>query len=131
VVQQVIQFQDLSPVSVLCLDRIVVDRGDRRLQLVGQRGIGQPRGHRRRCVHLQWRSRRPGRVFAAAQSDGVSPLTWYLIIANASLWIVWGIAPHDYVAGIPSLITLPAASIVVARSPEQKRSPSCLKSTHS
>ena len=24
------------------------------------------------------------------RGDGVSPLTWYLVIANAGLWILWG-----------------------------------------
>ncbi len=56
------------------------------------------------------------RCIRSRQSDGVSPLTWYLIIANAGLWILWGAASHDYIAGIPSVVTLPAASIVVVRS---------------
>lgn len=61
------------------------------------------------------------RCIRSRQSDGVSPLTWYLIIANASLWILWGLMSHDYVAGIPSLVTLPAASIVVFRSHLSRR----------
>lgn len=44
---------------------------------------------------------------------GVSAGSWWLTLANATLWLVWAVMAQAWAAGIPSLVNAPMAIVIL------------------
>jgi uncharacterized protein with PQ loop repeat len=54
-------------------------------------------------------------VLTTDRLDGVSAATYWIVLANATVWASWSILAAEYAAGVPSLVNGPAAVLILAR----------------
>ena len=47
--------------------------------------------------------------------DGVSSTTYWLVLANATVWGIWALFAEQYAAGVPALVNGPAAVLIITR----------------
>jgi uncharacterized protein with PQ loop repeat len=47
--------------------------------------------------------------------DGISPGTYWIVLANASVWITWSLLTGELAVGAPALINGPAAVLILHR----------------
>lgn len=55
------------------------------------------------------------RTLGHANLSGVSSATWWLTLINSALWALWALLADAPIAGIPSLVTGPAAAFILYR----------------
>ena len=55
------------------------------------------------------------RTIHAKQLDGISPATYWLVLANAAAWIAWSLLTGEYAAGVPALVNGPVAIVILHR----------------
>jgi uncharacterized protein with PQ loop repeat len=47
--------------------------------------------------------------------DGISSVSYWLVLANAAAWTAWSLLTGEYVAGVPALINGPIAIVILHR----------------
>jgi uncharacterized protein with PQ loop repeat len=55
------------------------------------------------------------RVLRAERLDGISALTYWIVLINAAVWAAWSLLTGEYAAGAPALINGPAAILILRR----------------
>ena len=61
------------------------------------------------------------RALRTNQLEGPSPATYWLTLANATVWAVWALVTGHLAAGVPALVNGPAAVLVLARLEADRR----------
>jgi uncharacterized protein with PQ loop repeat len=47
--------------------------------------------------------------------DGISPGTYWIVLANATVWVTWSLLTGEFAVGAPALINGPAAVLILHR----------------
>jgi uncharacterized protein with PQ loop repeat len=55
------------------------------------------------------------RVLRAERLDGISVLTYWIVLINAAVWAAWSLLTGELAAGAPALINGPAAILILHR----------------
>lgn len=51
----------------------------------------------------------------AERLDGISPGTYWIVLANATVWVIWSMLTGELAVGAPALINGPAAVLILHR----------------
>jgi uncharacterized protein with PQ loop repeat len=51
----------------------------------------------------------------AERLDGISPGTYWIVLANATVWVTWSLVTGELAVGAPALINGPAAVLILHR----------------
>jgi uncharacterized protein with PQ loop repeat len=51
----------------------------------------------------------------AQRLDGISAGTYWIVLANATVWVAWSLLTGELAVGVPGLINAPAALLVLRR----------------
>jgi uncharacterized protein with PQ loop repeat len=51
----------------------------------------------------------------AERLDGISPGTYWIVLANATVWVSWSLVTGELAVGAPALINGPAAVLILRR----------------
>jgi len=55
------------------------------------------------------------RTLRAERLDGVSASTYWIVLANAAVWVAWAVLTGEHAAGAPALVNGPAAVLILRR----------------
>ena len=55
------------------------------------------------------------RTLRSDRLDGLSATTYWIILANATVWATWSALTGEYAAGLPALVNGPAALLILRR----------------
>jgi uncharacterized protein with PQ loop repeat len=61
------------------------------------------------------------RALRTNQLQALSPATYWLTLANASVWLAWALATGHLAAGLPALVNGPTAVLILTRLEEGRR----------
>jgi uncharacterized protein with PQ loop repeat len=62
------------------------------------------------------------RTLRSDRLDGLSATTYWIIFGNAAVWAAWSFLTGEYAAGVPSLVSGPAALLILRRLHHSHRS---------
>jgi uncharacterized protein with PQ loop repeat len=51
----------------------------------------------------------------AERLDGISPGTYWIVLANATVWVTWSLLTGELAVGAPALVNGPAAVLILRR----------------
>jgi uncharacterized protein with PQ loop repeat len=51
----------------------------------------------------------------AQRLDGISAGTYWIVLANAAVWVAWSLLTGELAVGVPALVNAPAALLVLRR----------------
>jgi hypothetical protein len=55
------------------------------------------------------------RALRSDHLDGLSATTYWIVFGNAAVWAAWSALTAEYAAGVPSLVSGPAALLILRR----------------